>query len=51
MSRRILRIAIVAVAAAAFAACSNPLGPSKKLPNQVRPDLINPNGDLINPNG
>jgi len=51
MPRRILRIAVVAVVAAAFAACSNPLGPSRKLPTQARPDLINPNGDLINPNG
>ncbi len=51
MPRRILRIAVVAVVAAAFAACSNPLGPSKKLPNGIRGDLVNPNGDLVNPNG
>jgi hypothetical protein len=51
MSRRILRLAVVAVVATAFAACSNPMGPSKKLPNEIRPDWINPNGDWINPNG
>ena len=28
MSRRILRIAVLAVVAAAFAACSNPVSPS-----------------------
>lgn len=51
MSRRILRLAVLAVVATAFAACSNPLGPSKKLPNGIRGDLVNPNGDLVNPNG
>ena len=51
MSRRILRIAVVAVVAAAFAACSTPLAPTSKLPNGIRGDLISPNGDLISPNG
>jgi hypothetical protein len=49
MSRRILRIAVVAVVASAFAACSNPLAPSQKRPVNVRGDLINPGADLINP--
>ncbi|MEW5918281.1 MAG: hypothetical protein AB1762_17895 [Gemmatimonadota bacterium] len=51
MSRRILRIAVVAAVAVAFTACSNPLAPSGKLPTTPRPDLITPNGDLITPNG
>ena len=51
MARRILRIAVVVVAAAAFAACSNPMGPSKKLPNGIPADLVNPHGDLVNPHG
>jgi hypothetical protein len=51
MFRRILRIAVVVVGAAAFTACSNPLGPSGKLPNGTRDNLITPNGNLITPNG
>ncbi len=51
MSRRILRFAILAVVAAAFTACSNPLAPAGKVPTQVRDNVINPNGNVINPNG
>lgn len=50
MPRRILRITVLAVAAAAFAACANPMGPSQKLPTQPRTDWVNPNGDWVNPN-
>jgi hypothetical protein len=51
MSRRFLRIAVLAAIAAGFTACSNPLGPSGKIPTQVRDNLITPNGNLITPNG
>ncbi len=51
MSRRCLRLTALAVLAAAFTACSNPLGPSGKMPTQVRDNVINPNGNVINPNG
>jgi hypothetical protein len=51
MPRRILRIAVVAVVAAAFAACSNPMAPTQKIPTQLRGDWVNPNGDWVNPNG
>ena len=51
MSRRILRIAFVAAIAVGFTACSNPLGPSSKLPTGARDNLITPNGNLITPNG
>ncbi len=50
MSRRILRLSLVAAVAASFAACSNPLAPSR-VPTQVRENVINPNGNVINPNG
>lgn len=50
MSRRTLRIAIVAVVAV-FAGCSNPLAPARGVPTQVRDNVINPNGNVINPNG
>ncbi|MGQ0537483.1 MAG: hypothetical protein ACT4R6_00930 [Gemmatimonadaceae bacterium] len=45
MSSRILRIAVIAVVAAAFSACSNPVAPSGKVPStKVLRDYTNPNG-------